>query len=112
MMRELGYTWEEVSSALMISRTTLWRRLRDLGIHYTTITNFELDGVVSGLINRFPRSDLIMMWGHLRSLNIRVTRARVRDSMTRISGDLVEARCRAMTNRRILVYLHPIAFGI
>lgn len=104
MMRELGYGWQQISSALMVSRTTLWRRLRDLGIQtsmYTTISDSELDSVMSGLVSRFPQNGITMMRGHLRSLNIHITRARVHDSLMRISGDLVEVRRRNAIQRRV-----------
>lgn len=104
MMRELGYTWEQISSALMVSRTTLWRRLRDLGIQataYTSISDSELDSVMSGLVGRFPQNGVVMMWGHLRSLNICITRARVYDSLMRVSSDLVQVRHHTAIRRRV-----------
>lgn len=104
MMRELGYSWDQVSSALMVSRTTLWRRLRDLGIQitaYTSISDSELDNIMSGLVRRFPRNGVVMMWGHLRSLNICITCARVRDSLVRISSDFVQARRHTTIQRRV-----------
>lgn len=104
MMREHGYTWEQVANTLLVSRVTIWRRLRDLGLQctlYTSLSNSELDDIVSSLVRRFPLNGVVMMWGHLRSLNIIVTRARVHDSMLRISNELVEARQRVSLNRRI-----------
>ena len=31
-LKSLGYTWQEVSSLLLVSRTTLWRRVKELGL--------------------------------------------------------------------------------
>lgn len=102
MMRERRYTWGQIASALMISRTTLWRRFRDLDLQrYTHLTNSELDSIMSNLARRFPLNGTIMMWGHLRSLNIFVTRARVQDSLIRVSGNLVETRRRTTVHRRV-----------
>ena len=42
MLRSCGYTWNEVASALQVSQSTIWRRLREAGIH-----DDELDSVVS-----------------------------------------------------------------
>lgn len=72
----------------MISRTTLWRRLRDLNLvpltSYTEISNDDLDGVLSLLITNFPQNGIVMMWGHLKSINIFVTRQRVSESLLRL----------------------------
>ena len=49
MLREMHYTWQQVADALMVSRSTLWRRLTELGIPISTFSNIsdtELDGVV------------------------------------------------------------------
>ena len=104
MMREQGYTWKRIADTLMVSRVTIWRRLRHLGIQcsrYTSITEPELDSVVSNLVRRFPLNGVIMTWGHLRSLNIFVTRAKVHDSLLRVSSDLIEARQRSTVSRRV-----------
>ena len=62
----MGYTWEQVADVLMVSRTTLWRRLTEIGIS-------ELDGVMELLVWDFPRNGIVMMWGQLQSMNIFVT---------------------------------------
>ena len=104
MLRELRYTWEQISGALMISRTTLWRRLRELGIHtssYTLISDADLDSAMSSLVRRFPNNGTTMMWGHLRSLNIVVTRSRVQESLLRVSESSVQMRQRITVQRRV-----------
>lgn len=104
MLRELRYTWEQISGALMISRTTLWRRLRELGIHtssYTQISDADLDSAMSTLVRRFPNNGTTMMWGHLRSLNIVVTRSRVQESLLRVSESSVQMRQRITVQRRV-----------
>lgn len=104
MLRELRYTWEQISSALMISRTTLWRRFRELGVHtssYTQLSDADLDSIMSTLVRRFPNNGTSMMWGHLRSLNIIVTRNRVQDSLLRVSESSVQLRQRTTIHRRV-----------
>ena len=104
MLRELRYTWEQIAGALMINRTTLWRRFRELGMHRHTSTYLspaELDGVMSTLVSRFPNNGVVMMWGYLRSLNIFISRSKVRDSLLRVSSHLVEVRQRTTVQRRV-----------
>ncbi len=71
----------------MVSRTTLWRRLKELGLTippHSDITDSELDGVMEVLVHKYPRNGIVMMWGHLRSISIFVTRKRVYESLTRV----------------------------
>ena len=100
----MRYSWQKVADVLMISRTTLWRRLSELDIplsSYSDITNAELDGVMELLVKDFPRNGIVMMWGQLRSMNIHVTRQRVHDSMVRVSPDFVYHRRSNTISRRV-----------
>ena len=101
----MRYTWNEVANVLMISRTTLWRRLSELSIvplnSYTEISNADLDTVMSTLITRFPHNGIVMMWGHLKSIEIFVTRQRVSDSLMRIAPELLRYRRSNPISRRV-----------
>lgn len=91
----MGCTWNQVADVMMISRSTLWRRVTELGVSFKTysdISDSELDSVMEIQVANFPRYGTIMMWGHLRSLNIVVTRQKVRDSLMRVSPQAVEGR--------------------
>ena len=82
-----------IASVLLVSRTTLWRRFQELGLSmsfYTQLSDAELDGVMSTLVQRFPNNGVRMMWGHLKSVNIFVTRAKLHESLLRVSSHLVE----------------------
>ena len=68
---------------------------------YTQISDSDLDGVMTTLVRRFPNNGTSMMWGHLRSLNITVTRARVQDSLLRVSASSVRLRQRMAVRRRV-----------
>ena len=51
---------------LLVSRTTLWRRIRNLESfssrhHYTAITDSDLDELIRGLRQGFPNSGISMM---------------------------------------------------
>jgi len=99
----MRYTWSAVADVLMISRTTLWRRLRKMDISlssYTDISDSELDAVMSLLVSRFPQNG-IMMWGHLKSINIFVTRQKVAESLMRVSPQLVRYRQSQSVSRRV-----------
>lgn len=88
----------------MVSRTTLWRRLREAGLQlssYTALSDTELDHVMVSLVQRFPNNGTTMMWGHLRSLNVIVPRSRVHDSLLRVSEPLVRLRQRTTVQRRV-----------
>ena len=81
----MRYTWQQVADVLLVSRTTLWRRLNELDIplsSYSDISDAELDGVMELLVRDFPNNGIVMMWGQLRSMNIIVTCQKVHDSLT------------------------------
>lgn len=83
----MRFTWNEISSMLLVSRTTLWRRVRDVESfqnYYTDITDNSLDQRIQNLRQNFPNSGVSMMLGHLRNQNIHVQRQRVRESLVRI----------------------------
>jgi len=40
--RSAGYSWNEVASAVGVSRTTMWRRLRDLGIEFDKFSDMSI----------------------------------------------------------------------
>ena len=104
LLREMRYTWQQVADVLMISRTTLWRRLTDLGLplsSYSDISDSELDAVMEILVNDFPTNGIVMMWGQLRSMNIVVTRQNVYDSLIRVSHSSIQQRRSTTISRRV-----------
>lgn len=102
-LRKLRYTWSEIADVLMVSRTTLWRHLNELGLdfsRYNMITDDELDSVMELLVRSYPQNGIVMMWGHLRSINIHVTRKRVHESLIRVSPAIVAQRRSCAISRR------------
>ena len=77
-----------MADVLMVSRTTLWLTFSS----YTDISDSDLDGVMEALVRKNPKNGIVMMWGHLRSINIFVTRKRVYESLHRVSPDMIEHR--------------------
>ena len=68
---------------------------------YTQISDAGLVSVMSTLVRRFPNNGISMMWGHMRSFGIVVPRARVQESLIRVSETLVNSRQRVAIQRRV-----------
>ena len=111
----MHYSWQQVADVLLVSRTTLWRRLTELRIplsSYSDISDHEFDCVMQLLVRDFPRNGVVMMWGQLRSMNIFVTRQKVYDSLMRVSPQCVQHRHSSTISRRgFIVSLHQTVCG-
>lgn len=102
-LRNCGYTWDQVSNAMQVSRTTLWRRLREAGIEikkHTDISDDELDSVISQLQRENPNCGQQMMCGYLRDRGINVQRQRLRGSIIRTDPVRRLARWNQVITRR------------
>ena len=95
--RELGYSWKEIAEIMLVSRWTIYRRVREFGLETITgcnnISNEELDTI----IRYFKHSHDItvgrsLILGHLKSLGLRIQHHRVTKSLVRI--DPVNSRIR------------------
>ena len=97
-------SWQQCAHILLMSRTTLWRRCRELGISvstsFSTISANELDVTVWKLVQDYPRCGTIMVWGRLRNLGIHVPRRKVHESLLRINSRLVYLRATTTVLRR------------
>lgn len=107
LLRSSGYTWCEIASVILVSRTTLWRRVREAGVladPFTDISDQELDCVVRDFQNRHPNSGQVLTHGYLNSIGIHVQRYRVRGSIARVDplGPLLRRR-QPITRRRYSV---------
>ena len=78
---------EDIAELLLVSRWTLWRRVRELGISeetgFTIIGNTDLDDIVRAFMTF--QGGLVgysMVRGHLRSMDINVQRERIRASIS------------------------------
>lgn len=95
MLRQVGYTWQEVADAVGVSRTTLWRRLQEQNVtisSYTDISDADLDEMVKSIQHNFPNAGLVMVQGHLQSMGVHVQRRRLRQSVAR--NDPIRRRIR------------------
>ena len=102
-LREAGYTWVDIAASLMVSRTTLWRRVSEAGAtfgSFTVISDAELDVIVRRYQDAHPHSGQSILLGHLLSIGIRVQRHRVRSSMDRVDPLRKELRWHQTISRR------------
>ena len=78
LFRSVGYGWLEISNLLSVSRTTLWRRFRDLNLPtsgYSDLSDEELDHIVQSVQQMHPNVRLVMLQGHVASQGIRMESA-------------------------------------
>ena len=70
---------------MQISRTTIWRRLKEAGVcvqKYTDISDDELDSLVTQ-VQEYPNCGQQMIQGFLKDRGVCVQRHRLRDSLGR-----------------------------
>lgn len=104
-LRALGYSWKEISSLLLVSRSTLWRRVADLGIReqtgYSIISDEELDQVIRSFVDTHgSHVGFSMVYGHLRSTGLKVQRDRVRAGLKRVDPNNSRLRWATVITRR------------
>lgn len=104
-LRALGFKWKDIAELLLVSRWTLWRRVRELGISeetgFTIIGNTDLDEIVRAFMN--VQGGLVgysMVHGHLRSKGINVQRQRIRASISRVDPINCRLRWATVVSRR------------
>ena len=103
LLRTAGYTWEEVSCVLNVSRTTLWRRFHELGLplqKYSEINDRCLDHLVRSIQQNNPNIGVNMLQGYLKSQGVNVQRRRVRESILRIKPLRAIVRWQQTISRR------------
>jgi hypothetical protein len=74
---------------------------------YTTISNQELDSIISAYLANHPNDGERMVIGHLRSSEIFIQRSRVRDSIHRVDPSGVAERRRTTIKRRVYHVDYP-----
>ena len=83
-LRSWQFTWTRICHTLCFSRTTLWRRLKEVNYNFresrfTIISDIDLQQQVAGIKAEFENTGERMVIGILRSRGIHVPRHRVRD---------------------------------
>ena len=103
-LRSWQFTWTRICHTLCFSRTTLWRRLKEVNYNFresrfTIISDIDLQQQVAGIKAEFENTGERMVIGILRSRGIHVPRHRVRDVIHRIDPINTALRWRAMHPR-------------
>ena len=99
-LRSLNYKWKQIAIFLGVSRSTLYRRLREHGINnFTSLTEEQLDAIVHDVKKTHPHDGEVLVQGHLRSINVQVPRQALRNSIHRVDSSGV-AMCSTSTIRR------------
>ena len=76
-LRDLGFNWNEISSMLLVSHWTVYRRVQELNISDVTGYSRKSDQELAGIIEDFkvqhgPTTGRLMILGHLKRIGIRV----------------------------------------
>ena len=87
-LRTLRFTWTKIAEFLGVSRSTLYRRLKEEGIDhsakYTNIADNDLDRTVESIKQSHPNDGERLLIGHLHRLGIILPRSKVRASIHRV----------------------------
>ncbi len=101
LLHSAGYKMKKIAHALMISRTTLWRRLAEENVdldRYSNISDDELDVLVGEIQTNHPHSGRGQ--GQLESQGIRLQRYRLIDSIHRTNPIESSLRWQQVIQRR------------
>ncbi len=83
-LRSLSFSWTEIASLLHVSRMTVYRRRRELGLLDEPVavpTDRQLGEIVREIRLEAPALGQSLMLGRLRAMGYRVTRQRIREAM-------------------------------
>ena len=92
--RDLGFSWKDIAAMMLVSRWTISRRVDELGLKertgFSKLTDQELDEIVSNFkFHHGLATGRSMVIGHLKSIGIRVQKARVTKSLVRVDPVLM-----------------------
>ena len=102
-LRGVGYTWNEVSKALLVNRTTIWRKLSEVNItlhKYSDISDASLDEKVYQLQLRYPHCGQVLLRSMLQAQGTLVQWHRLRESVQRVDPEHSNSRWRQQISRR------------
>ena len=111
-LRSLHYSWTRISELLNVSRSTLYRRLKDADIpsnDYSEISSTELDDTIKMVKQSFPNDGEVMMKSHLLRMGVKVPRKDMRDSIHRIDHENTIDRQSKVIKHRVYAVEHPNA---
>lgn len=110
---DIGFSCPKISGLLGVSLRTVRNRMATFGLSvrglYTSISDSDLDKVVKQVKFSYPNYGYRMLLGHLRSIGIRVTQTRVRESLRRVDQVGVLLRMSCAIQRRSYNVPSPLA---
>lgn len=80
-IKMLPFTMQDISNILGISRTTLWRRVKDSNLTFDNVSDEDLDKKVENIKVIYPLIGERMVIGMLRSQGTSVQRWKIRESI-------------------------------
>ena len=109
----LGFSCPKIAQMLGVSLSTVRGRMNDCGFTvtalYSSITDVELDLLVSQVKDEFPNCGTRLMHGHLLSRGHRITQARIRESLHRVDPEGVAIRWSSAVQRRKYAVASPLS---
>ena len=102
----------DIATALGVSKSTIKRRIREYGISVraqTVLIDSELDCLVREIQNEFPNAGYRRVYSQLRSRSVKVTQARVRESMHRTDPEGIAMRWLGITPRAVYSVRGPLS---
>ena len=109
---DVGFNVGQIAELLQVGKRTIERRISRFGVSarpFSDISNEDLDSVVREIKLFYPNLGSKNLTGHLASRNIRVPRARIRDSLRRVDPLGVAARKCQSIQRRVYCVSRPLA---
>lgn len=89
-----------IAKCLGISRRTLYHRMQEFGLSvrasYSTVTDEELDNIISVIKSQMPNAGYRMVQGHLISMGLRIQWQRMMASMHRVDAVGIFSRILAL----------------
>ena len=104
LLHGAGYKVAEICYFLGVSRTTLWRVLKESNVslqRFTDISDVNLDRIILAFKTNHPHCGFSMVQGHLSTISIKVPRRRIRESLQRIDLLGVQHQWHEAIHRRV-----------
>ena len=104
-LREMGYTWTQISEMLLVSRWTIARRVAHYELEglqrFTNIADDELRRIMISFINEHGNFvGFSLMYGHLKSLGLKIKQKRIKDMLRTIDPESSRLRWALVVSRR------------
>ena len=110
---QLGFSCPKIALLLGVGLSTVRRRMADFGLSvkalYSSITDQELDSLVSQIKKNFPNAGFRLMHGHLLHQGHRISQARIREALHRVDPEGVAIRWSSAVQRRKYAVLAPLS---